>query len=84
MMRAIHFEQRVAQEKDTRTPTVQVGGQAQVLVHRERREGDIGAVDVVDQVAQDDQRQQPPRHLQDDFALELGRKLRVHRGLLPA
>ena len=69
---ARHFEQRVAEEEDAGAPAVDVGADAQILVHRQRGEGDVGAVDVRDQVAHDDQRQQPPRDLRDDRPLRSG------------
>ena len=49
---ARHLEQRIAEEEDAGAPAVQVGAQAQVLVHGERRKGDVGAIDVRDEIAQ--------------------------------
>ncbi len=69
-----HFEQRIAEEEDARAQAEPVGRQAQVLVHGERSEGDVGAIDVGHQVAQHDQGQQAPGHLQHGASLKLGRE----------
>ena len=43
---------------------VGIGGQAEILVHRQRRKAQIHAVDQADEIAEEDERQQPFRHLQ--------------------
>jgi hypothetical protein len=54
---ARHLEQEVSEEKDARAPPEDVGAEAQILVHRQRSEADVGAVDVSHEVDDDDQRQ---------------------------
>ena len=62
---ARNFEQEVTEEENAGAEPVNVRGQAEILVHRQRRKRDVGAVDVGDAVEHNDQRQQPPRYFCD-------------------
>ena len=51
------LESQVADEKDARSPAVDLFGEAQLGEHRQLGEGDVGPVQVVDDVHGEDQRQ---------------------------
>src|SRR5262249_27808462 len=55
------LEQAIGEEEDARPAAVLGGRETEILVHGQRREADIGAVEVVDHVGDGEQRQQPPR-----------------------
>jgi hypothetical protein len=57
---ARHFAQRVADKKHTRAQSVHRVAEAEVLLHLQLREADIGAVEVRDHIAQKKEGKQPP------------------------
>ena len=71
---ARHFEEEISEEKDAGAPTEHRRGEAEILVHLERGEADIDAIEVADKVAERHERHDPPADLADD--------LRFH-GFLP-
>ena len=58
-----YLKQEIAEKKDARTKPKDRGSEAQVLVHRERREADIDAVDVGYEIEQHDKRDDAQRYL---------------------
>src|SRR5215831_7078475 len=54
---ARHLKQEISKEEDSCAPAEDVGTEPQILVHRQRRETDIGPVDISDEVDDDDERQ---------------------------
>jgi hypothetical protein len=55
-----HFEHEVAPEEDAGAEAEHRGGEAQVRLHRERREADVDPVDISDEVQQHDERHDAP------------------------
>src|SRR5262249_25970416 len=72
-----NLEQAVAEKEDARAATVLGRRQPEVLVHRERGEADISAVEIVDDIGDRQQWKQPNRSLSQDLLLQ-----RVH-GCVP-
>jgi hypothetical protein len=62
-----HLEKSVAEEKDAGTPAIDVGGESEIPVHRQRGERDIRAIDVRNEVTDHDQWDQSPRDSDDGF-----------------
>ena len=56
------LEHEVAEEEQAGCPAEHRRGKAQVLVHADGGEADIGAVEVADHVADEDERHQAPQH----------------------
>ena len=54
---AWNFEQEIAEEENSGAPAIDIGAEAEILVHGQRGEGNIAAIDVGDAVGQRDQRQ---------------------------
>jgi len=50
------LEKEITQEEDAGAPAEDVGAKPQVFIHRQRGEADVGAIDVCDEVDDDDQR----------------------------
>ena len=44
------LEQEIAEEENPGTPAVDVGAEAEILVHGERSEGDVATVDIGDAI----------------------------------
>src|SRR5438105_3527450 len=63
---ARHFEEEITEEKDAGAPAEHGRGEAEILVHLERSEADIDAVEVADEVAEGHERHDPPADLADD------------------
>ena len=57
-----HLEQRVRHEEDAGAQTVDGGAEAQIAVHVERGEADVHAVEVGDDVKEEQERNQAPSH----------------------
>ena len=66
-----HFEQGVAQKKQTAAQTVDRGTEAQILVHLQGGKADVDAVHVGDAIAESKQRQEPPGLLANRRAPDL-------------
>ncbi len=80
-----HFEQEITDEENAAAETEDGAGQANVLVHLQRRETGVGAVDVANQIRQHQKRQQPktdPPH-RPDLQRILGALMLGHDGVLP-
>ena len=75
-----HLEQHVAPEERARAEAVGGRGQAQRLVHGQRGERDVEAVEHVDQVGEADQRHEPPGDLAHRLEFQIGRHATL-RGL---
>ena len=58
-----NLEQEVADEEDARAEAVHRVGELQRLLHAQLGESDVDAVEIGRDVAQEQQRDQPPRHL---------------------
>jgi hypothetical protein len=73
-----HLEQHVAPEEGARSQAVFGRGEAKALVHGQRRDGHVGPVERVDEIANPDKRHETPGNLAHDGGL-------VHRshGFLP-
>ena len=70
-----HLEHHVADKEESAAEPVDRGRQSQLGIHGQRREADIHAVEIVDHVEQDHERDQPPRALGEDLFL-VGHALR--------
>jgi len=72
-----YLEDKIGDEEDTGTEAVGGLRQAEVGVHRQRGEADIDPIQVGDKIANDQERDEPPRHLRDgpDFHFVHGRHL---------
>ena len=66
------LEQHIAPEKGTRGQPIGGGGQAERLVHCQRRNRDIETIERVDQVAEAEERDQPPGDLTHDSVFDVG------------
>src|SRR5262249_32726977 len=73
---ARHFEQEVTPEEGTGRHAVSCGIEAEILVHGERCETDIDAIEIAKEINQNGQRQEPP------IDLAHGRSFDAH-GCLP-
>jgi hypothetical protein len=69
---ARHFEQEVTPEESAGRHAVSRGIEAEILVHGERGETDIDAIEIAQEINQDGQWQQPP------IDLAHGRSFDVH------
>jgi hypothetical protein len=69
---ARHFEGEVADEKDSRAPSVAERREADIPVHRERREANVHAIEEVDQEHHGHQRQQTHHDLAHRPLLDRG------------
>jgi len=67
------LEDGIADEQDAGADAELRRGEAEILVHRQRRETDIGAVEIVDDISQGEERDDPPGNL-----LEYRFLLRIH------
>jgi hypothetical protein len=56
---AWHFKKEIPDEEDSRRDCVLLAGEAQVLVHRQRRKPNVDAVDHGHHVKREDKRNQP-------------------------
>ena len=72
-----HFEDEIADEEDRGAEAVDIGREAEVAVHRQRREAEVHAVDQTDDVEHEDERQQPLCHLPDGGFLEVCHCFRI-------
>src|SRR5580693_3540213 len=63
---ARHFEEEITEEKDAGAPTEHCRGEAEILVHLERGEADIDAIEVAEEVAERHEGYDPPADLADD------------------
>jgi len=63
---ARHFEQHVAKEEKAHAQRIDGGCEAQVLVHAQRREADVRAVEEAQQEQQGEKGHEPPRSFGDD------------------
>src|SRR6202011_5736865 len=73
-----NLEQEIAEEENAGAPAVDIGAEAEVLVHGQCGEGNVAAVDIGDAVGQRDQRKQPPGYFCNRSALDRLRILHVH------
>src|ERR1700743_1706744 len=58
---ARHLEEQIADEEDAGAPAEDLRGETQILVHRQRSEANIDAVEKADGVERHHERDQPPR-----------------------
>jgi hypothetical protein len=70
MMRAIQRRAPTRDVKQTRAPAIHAGGEPEIRVHLQRSDGDVGPIDVSDEVEQHQKRQQPPREDTDRAGFE--------------
>src|SRR5574337_460593 len=63
---ARHFEEEVADEEDARGEAEGFAAERQVRIHLQRRIADVGAIQVGDDVEQEDEGHDPPGDLADD------------------
>src|SRR5574337_1320146 len=66
---ARHFEEEVADEEDARGEAEGFAGKRQVRIHLQGRVADVGAIQVGDDVEQEDEGHDPPGDLADDGLL---------------
>ena len=78
---ARHFEEEVADEEHARADPVGGVRQAEVGLHLQPREPDVDAIQVGEDVAQEQERQQPPRHRAVGAGFEVA--VVSHAGLEP-
>ena len=62
---AWNLEEDIADEKDAGAEAENLGREAEIFVHGERGEADIDAVEEIDRVAQDEERDQAAARLAD-------------------
>ena len=62
-----HLEQRIADEEDAGAEAEDGRREAEIGVHRQRREADIHPVDEADEIEQPDERDQPPLAFGEDL-----------------
>ena len=74
---ARHFEEEVAEEEHPGAPAVDVRREPEVAIHADRRERDVGPIDVGDEIDDDDERQHPPRDLADGPLLDARAPFRI-------
>ena len=67
---ARHFQKEIAEKEDARAEAIGLGIDADRLVHLQRGEADIHAVDVVDQIGSDQEWHQTPGHPKDRFRFQ--------------
>jgi hypothetical protein len=60
------LEESVAKKKDAGSKTVDRGREAQILVHGQRRETDIHSVEIIREIEQHHEWNQPPRTFGED------------------
>ncbi len=88
------LEQEVADEEDAGAPAIDRGREMQILIGRQRREADIHPVDVGDDVAEREDRNEPQHELADRRGFDVclrhgigncpgGRLVRSHTQSLP-
>src|SRR3954447_23082382 len=58
-----HFKEKIAYEEDARAEAEHRGREPEILVHRQRREADVDAVNICDKVEEHDERHDAPRDL---------------------
>src|SRR5205823_13030598 len=78
---ARHLKQKIADEEERRAKAVGVFAQAQIAHHLQLGEADVLAVDVRDQVADPDERNEPAGDLLDDVGPADARAWRMIHGV---
>jgi hypothetical protein len=78
-----NFEQEITEEKDSGAPAVKIGAESEILVHRQRCDGNIAAIDISDAVSDSDQGQEPPGNLCDRPAFDCLRYIRSRHEIPP-
>ena len=70
------LEDRVGNEKQPGAEAVHSGAEAEIAVHRQRREADVDPIEIGDDVEREHERQQPPARLAERRAADVVRHCR--------
>ena len=68
---ARHLEEEIAGEEHSGAESVNGVGEGELLAHLERGESDVDAIEIRDDVEQEEERDQSPRQLAHDYCVDL-------------